>query len=270
MRKVPFRIGTTSYIIPADILPNLEYLAGQVDDVELVLFEVDDGQNNLPDEETLEHIKRVLQRSGMSVTVHLPLDLQLGGAPEVQQASIAKALQVMRHTACLQPWAYVLHLDGREVRGSYGSADWQTWCRRTRAGLQALIADLPQPHLLAAENLDGYPPEFWDEVLSGLPLGRCLDIGHLWKDGHDPLPYLKEHLHQARVLHLHGVGERDHQSLRHVPPGELRRVLDCLLEAEFSGVLTLEVFGEEDFFTSREVLLDGLHEMNWEAQWEDR
>ncbi len=29
----------TSYIVPADILPNLRYLAGKVQDVELVLFE---------------------------------------------------------------------------------------------------------------------------------------------------------------------------------------------------------------------------------------
>ena len=44
-----FRIGTTSYIIPADILPNVEYLAPQVDDVELVLFETDEYGSNLPD-----------------------------------------------------------------------------------------------------------------------------------------------------------------------------------------------------------------------------
>ena len=44
-----FRIGATSYIIPADILPNVEYLAPQVDDVELVLFETDEYGSNLPD-----------------------------------------------------------------------------------------------------------------------------------------------------------------------------------------------------------------------------
>ena len=44
-----FRIGTTSYIIPADILPNVEYLAPQVDDVQLVLFETDAYGSNLPD-----------------------------------------------------------------------------------------------------------------------------------------------------------------------------------------------------------------------------
>ncbi|MCU0508776.1 MAG: sugar phosphate isomerase/epimerase, partial [Anaerolineae bacterium] len=36
-----FRVGTTSYIVPDNILPNVEYLAPLVDDVELVLFETD-------------------------------------------------------------------------------------------------------------------------------------------------------------------------------------------------------------------------------------
>ena len=59
MKKTPFRIGTTSYIIPADILPNVVYLAGKVDDVELVLFEVEEGGGNLP-EAVASHWGRIL------------------------------------------------------------------------------------------------------------------------------------------------------------------------------------------------------------------
>ena len=44
----PFRLGTTSYIIPAGLLENIRYLAGKVQDVELVLFDVDGGPSNLP------------------------------------------------------------------------------------------------------------------------------------------------------------------------------------------------------------------------------
>ena len=45
----PFRLGTTSYIIPNSILPNVRYLADKVKDIELVLFESDDGISNFPD-----------------------------------------------------------------------------------------------------------------------------------------------------------------------------------------------------------------------------
>ena len=53
MNDLPFRLGTTSYILPDDILPNGRYLAGKVDDVELVLYEVDEAQNNLPTPEVV-------------------------------------------------------------------------------------------------------------------------------------------------------------------------------------------------------------------------
>ena len=53
MQAYPFRLGTTSYIIPADILPNARYLAGKIRDIELILFEVDDGPNNLPSTEVI-------------------------------------------------------------------------------------------------------------------------------------------------------------------------------------------------------------------------
>lgn len=43
-----FRLGSTSYVWPADILPKVRQLGPRVDDVELVLFEVE-GNSNLPD-----------------------------------------------------------------------------------------------------------------------------------------------------------------------------------------------------------------------------
>ena len=56
----PFRLGTTSYIIPDDILPNARYLAGKVRDIELILFEVDDGPNNLPTPEVIDELAGLL------------------------------------------------------------------------------------------------------------------------------------------------------------------------------------------------------------------
>ena len=39
-QNIDFRIGSTSYIYPADILTNVEKLCRSVDDIELVLFEL--------------------------------------------------------------------------------------------------------------------------------------------------------------------------------------------------------------------------------------
>lgn len=265
MQQMPFRLGTTSYIIPVDILPNVRFLAGKVADVELVLFEVEDGLTNLPDESTLEELKQMAAENDLTYTVHLPLDLELGGDRSARDASIQKALGVIERTKGINPFSYVLHLDGKAVRTRFRSPEWEEWTTRTRLALAMLVSKLNDPSLLAVENLEGYPPDFWDAALAGMPFSRCADIGHLWLDGHDPLPYLRKNLAEIRVIHLHGIGERDHQSLAHVPPEELSRVLEFLVRADFRGVLTLEVFGEDDFNSSMDAVEAAIRQLEMEA-----
>jgi sugar phosphate isomerase/epimerase len=243
-----FRLGTTSYILPDDILPNVRYLARRVDDVELVLFEVDDGGSNLPVGEVVEELADLALRHDLTYTVHLPLDLRLGASGGEQHRSLRKARAVIERTRSLDPWAYVLHLDGKEVR------DYAAWLDQA-AGALRLAADWAGgAERLAVENLEGYPLDFIDPVLARVPAGRCIDIGHLWLEGHDPLPFIQRHLPRTRVVHLHGVGSRDHQSLAQVESPELRRVLAALEAGGFDGVLTLEVFGLEDFERSMAAL----------------
>jgi sugar phosphate isomerase/epimerase len=116
MHALPFRLGTTSYIIPDEILPNVRYLAGQVRDIELLLFEMDDGQNNLPDEDTISELHRIAADHDMSFTVHLPLDLDLGAEGVDRSKTLRKAQRAIETINHLDPWAYVLHLDGIELR----------------------------------------------------------------------------------------------------------------------------------------------------------
>jgi hypothetical protein len=75
--RFPFRLGTTSYIIPEEILPNVLFLADKVDDIELVLFESDEF-SNLPDETTVKRLKEIADRSDLTYTIHLPLDTWMG------------------------------------------------------------------------------------------------------------------------------------------------------------------------------------------------
>jgi hypothetical protein len=71
--RFPFRLGTTSYIIPAELLPNVIYLADKVDDIELVLFESDEI-SNLPDAATVKILKETAEQSDLTYTIHLPMD----------------------------------------------------------------------------------------------------------------------------------------------------------------------------------------------------
>lgn len=243
-----FRLGTTSYILPDDILPNVRFLADQVDDVELVLFQVDEDGGNLPDRRQIAKLSRLAEESDLSYTVHLPLDLRMGASGAALDRSLRKARLVIERTLPLEPWAFVLHLDGKEANKH------PSWADQAIQSLGLAGEWAGGSELLAVENLEGYPTDFCDEVLSQASVSRCVDIGHLWLDGHDPIPYLERALPKTRVIHIHGIGTRDHQSLEHVDLVQLREVVQLLVTSGYDGVVTLEVFGSEEFDGSMRAL----------------
>ena len=254
MKSYPFRLGTTSYIIPDELLPNARYLAGKVGDMELILFEVDDGPNNLPSSEIIQELSNVAQDYDLTYTVHLPLDLKLGEDGSERDPSLVKAKRVIDCTRELDPWAYVLHLDGKAVRTSIDSELIRRWQNQSVRALEIVSEWAGSPNKLAVENLESYPLDFIQPVLDRIPVSRCVDIGHLWLDGHDPIPYLQTALPRTRVVHLHGIAERDHHSLAFMPQEDVRAVLEELARAHYTGVLTLEIFSEEDFLSSMDVI----------------
>lgn len=246
----PYRLGSTSYVWPADILPNVRQLGPLVDDVELVLFELDEA-SNLPDEATVRELDHLAQAHDLTYTVHLPLDLALAHPP-----SLEKARKVIDHTRDLAPWAYVLHLDGRTVEGSPNPPTLARWRDDARCVLEALAALLGQPGRLCVENLENYPPEHFLPLLEQVPVSLCIDVGHLWLTGRDALQFLDDLLAHTRVIHLHGVGERDHQSLTYQGAKIVAPVLELLSAKGYDSVLTLEVFGREDFLSSRALVAE--------------
>lgn len=241
---IPFRLGTTSYIIPDDILPNVRFLCDRVQDIELVLFEVSENLRNLPSPEVVRELEALAGSRDLSFTVHLPLDLRLG-SQERSQASLVKAKKVIDCTSGLNPWAYIVHLNGAGVE------DRSAWVRQATQSLERMAAWAGDMQLLALENLEGYPLDFNELILKQIAVSRCIDIGHLWLDGHDPLPVLQEALPRMRVVHLHGVAERDHESVDRIPAEQLEAILELLLENGYAGVVTLEVFNLEDLESSR-------------------
>ncbi len=73
-------------------------------------------------------------------------------------------------------------------------------------------------------------------------------------------------LPRTRVIHLHGVAERDHQSLMHMPPDKLRPVVQMLFQEKYSGVLTLEIFNEDDLRSSEAALAQVVADLFADAQ----
>ncbi len=253
LSDLPFRLGTTSYIIPDDILPNARYLAGKVRDIQLVLFELDD-QSNLPDRHVIDELNILAHEQDLTYTVHLPLDLRLAADGEKIHNSLMKARRVMECTRDLHPRAYVAHLDGKEERLSSDQAVLSRWQEQAGRSLREAAGYCGDIRLLAAENLEGYPPEFNDAVIRSVGCSRCIDIGHLWLDGHDPVSYLAGRLDETTIIHVHGIGTRDHQSLQLMSTEKIDALVGYLLEHNYQGVLTLEVFSENDLTTSLQAI----------------
>ncbi len=229
---------------PADILTNVRRLAGRTDDIELLFLEVDDDLNRLPDESVMAELGRMAADHDMTYTVHLPLDLTL--ARRDNGESVEKALRVIRATRDLRPFGYVLHIESGEGNDP---RDGDLRLEHAPAALERLVEAAGDPGLLCAENSFGQPPEIIDEMLSRSPVSCCLDVGHLWSMGDDPIPIMARRLSRTRIVHLHGVGRRDHRPLNVVPPDTLDPVMR-LLSGSFDGVLTLELFKEADWLDS--------------------
>ena len=248
-----FRVGTTSYILPDDILPNVEYLASRVDDVELVLFETDEHGGNLPDAALRGRLAALAEVHDLTYTVHLPLDLRLGDGGAATDLSLVKARRVIEATCDLHPYAYTAHLDGVLLMQNPTAAELASWQANALDALETVLDWLDRPELLCIENIERWDPGAFAPVVDALPVGLTADVGHFWLQGADPLAFLERWAGRVRVVHLHGIAARDHASLAHVPAERLDPVVDYLLQ-RFQGVLTLEVFNRDDFESSLEAL----------------
>lgn len=268
---LPFRLGATSYIIPDDLLPNARFLAPHVQEMQLVLFDLPDGRSNLPTAAEVAALAAWGAAADLTYTVHLLHDLRLQDEAGQPHPSLTSACSLMARTRALAPWAWVAHLDGREVlRADTSSVGLGAWQDATVQAVDAVVACAGAGERLAVENLEGYPPDFVTPVVMQTTAARCVDVGHLWLDGHDPVLSLRAAWPRLRVVHLHGVQGRDHCSLAHVAPARLDAVVQLLLVEGFTGVLTLEIFGEEDFWSSLAALEASLRRVRGEGQeWAD-
>lgn len=256
---LPFRVGTTSYVIEDDLLPNAAYLADWLQDMQLVLFDLPGGPSNLPTPATVAALTALGRTRDLTYTVHLLDDLRLHADGSFDHSSLHRAQQVITLTAPLAPVAYVLHLDGREVQTGADAERLAQWRQQSAQALIYVAQWSGDPAQLAVENLEGYPPELVTHAVQEARASRCVDVGHLWLDGHDPLPYLQEALPTTRVIHLHGLAHgQDHQAISHLSPAQLDPIIALLIQERFRGVLTLEIFGLPDFTASLTALWESV------------
>jgi sugar phosphate isomerase/epimerase len=258
--------GTTSYVLPDDIRPNVELLAPFVDDIELVLFEGEGS--NLPTRAEVREFARMAQEGGCGFTVHLPLDVGIGEEDAtLRRRGQEVCLRVIDLTLELEPHAFVVHPElPLRFHPKLGDppqppqldaqtrAAWEVGLGESFGRMAAEVGPFP----LAVENLQ-FPYEWVAPVVEHLDLGVVMDVGHLLLEGGVVAEHLRDYGHRLTVVHLHGIIDgRDHREVGAFPPHELRAMLDAMAATDSSKpayrpsskqsedpalVVSLEVFG---------------------------
>ena len=253
-QRFPFRFGTTSYIIPADIIPNVEFLKDKVDDIELVLFESDEF-SNLPSPADMQKLAEIASEFSLTYSVHLPLDVYLGHVDRAErERSVRKCLKIIELTRNIPKSAYVMHFEagpGIDING-FNSEEKSNFLHALRDSILMLLAGTDEAaSLFCVENLN-YPFELVWPVVEESGLSVTLDVGHLEYYGFPTGLYLERYLHKAKVLHMHGTLDgKDHHSLQSMKPEALDMVMKAMTEEnEASRVMTLEIFSQNDFDSS--------------------
>ena len=253
-KKFPFRVGTTSYIIPDEILPNIEYLKDKVDDVELVLFESDE-MSNLPSAEDMARFREIGERHDLTYSVHLPLDVYLGNNDAtVREKSVDKCCRVIELTDVLNPSAYIMHVEagpGVDV-SNFSVKEKMEFLDSIPVSLERLFSCISvQPLEFCVETLN-YPIGWIFPIIEHHGLSVTLDVGHLELYGFPVQEHLERYLSHTRVLHMHGIKDgKDHKGLQHMRTDTLDMVMQALSEKhDPARVFTMEIFSENDFNAS--------------------
>jgi sugar phosphate isomerase/epimerase len=220
-------------------------------DIELLLFDVR-SLADLPDANERARLAELALQHDLSYCVHLPLDLDLGARDDVVRGEqVARLEGLLQAMAPVFPQSYVLHLDPRAGSVRFDEASEKDWLSRASQSLRRF--DKAQRKQFCVEWLDASFERIWPAV-EALGLSIALDVGHLLRDGIAPQQVLERFASRTRIIHWHGVAERDHRSLRHYPRKLAELVLDTLEKAQYAGVLTLEVFSETDLAESMDRL----------------
>ena len=250
-QKVLFRIGTTSYIYPDNVIPNVHKLKDKINDVELILFETSD-ENSILSQKDLKELINIGKEKDLTYTVHLPLKTGLGSGTENKRKwSINNIILLINYFAVLGPHSYVLHLD-LSARAEKNIKRWQG---RVNDSIKCVLKKVKVDSVkIAVENLD-YPFSYVEDIVADNNLSICIDIGHLITAGVNVEKHLDRHLNKTRVIHFHGVDKgKDHVSLKYLDKKFIKSILWKLRDRGYRGVFTLEIFSQSDFEESMNVL----------------
>lgn len=248
---LPFRLGTTSFIYPDHILPNVRKLGGLFDEIELLIFE-SEPLESLPGQADIRELALLAGDLDVTYNVHLPVDVSLTDASRTRREHAVDTLvRVMERVAPLHPTTHTLHLDLFPEHRRDPSALGQ-WQERTGNSLCRFCRSLEDPGSISVETLD-YPLGIVDGIIEAAGVEVCMDAGHLMVHGIDVMDFFTNCRWNIPLIHLHGIDfsrmpPRDHLGLDKTPFPVFKQTLEVL--KTFSGTVSLEVFNRSNLESS--------------------
>ncbi|MCI0448079.1 sugar phosphate isomerase/epimerase, partial [bacterium] len=177
----PFRLGTTSYIYPGEILPNVELLGDFLDEIQLLLLE-GKTYSNIPNAATIHDLNQLADTKKITYSVHLPLDAYPGHEDEViRKNSVVMILRIYEVGTALGCRHFVFHYASRNPEGK-PIKDIRRWRDQLCKPTEELLASGVQPQTLCVENL-AYPFSWVADLVEKYELSLCIDVGHLRVNG---------------------------------------------------------------------------------------
>lgn len=246
----PFKLGTTSFIFPDHIIPNVKKLGPFFDEIELLIFESQPAFV-LPSKDNVKELLYLSLQHDLTYNIHLPTDLNLTcESLEKRQKAKDTLLKVIDLFESVTPTTHTLHLEiPQDLKNDMGNqGKFEKWAKNTRQGIEDLLKDIVNPGIISIETLD-YPFPFIETLVDEFNLCVCIDAGHQIKYNFDLLQTFEKYKSRTSIIHLHGVDFsgheiKDHTALDKLPEKYLCQV-KMILES-FTGVVSLEVFNLEN------------------------
>ena len=242
MIKRPFRLGTTSFIYPDHIIPNVKKIGAFFDEIELLLFE-SKPQKVLPSKTNVKELTSLARDLNLTYNVHLPTDISLSAPNHQRRQNAADTLKRVVERFSIAPvTSFTLHLEmDKPLPSKDGIKAWQ---KNARQGLELLVPALEDPAKVSVETL-WYPPDIFKNLVNDLGLSVCADLGHHIKYGYDIPRTFELFGPQITLIHLHGVDTRGappqgHIGLDKTAPGEFKKIMEPL--KHYTGTVSIEVF----------------------------
>ena len=242
MIKRHFRLGTTSFIYPDHIIPNVKKIGAFFDEIELLVFE-SKPEEVIPSQADVKELALLARDLNLTYNVHLPTDISLSGATGRERQEAADTLKRIFERFSPAPiTSFTLHLEMEKPLPPQKKIN--VWQENTRRGLELLAPSLEDPARVGVETL-WYPPEIFADIVKDFHLSVCADLGHHIKYGYDTARTFELFGSKISLIHLHGVDTsldppRDHIGLDKMAPDIFNAVIDLL--RLYTGTVSLEVF----------------------------